>query len=359
MTDPTQRFRLFQLLADLPPAQFEGLLFALNPPAGNVSASSAPQSHRVGELLRWAESPIGCQLQTVATLAGHMFNLEVPDFSRPEASTSVGPEPDPTPAEPQQPSEWKVDLGNGVFLEMVSIPGGRFWMGSPASEEGRAENEGPVHSVTVLAFAMGKYPVTQAQWSEVAALPQVKVALNPFPSYFQGAQRPVERVNWYEAMEFCERLSRLTRHIYHLPSEAEWEYACRARTNTPFHFGATITPDQANYDGNYTYGPGVKGIYREHTTEVGSFLGNAFGLHDMHGNVREWCQDVWHDSYQGAPTNGSVWVEGGHQDLRVVRGGSWFVYPRFCRSAYRYSNTPGNRHDYIGFRVVCSAPRTL
>ncbi|WP_346290631.1 SUMF1/EgtB/PvdO family nonheme iron enzyme [Sphaerothrix gracilis] len=250
-------------------------------------------------------------------------------------------------------------LGNGVTLEMVKVPSGRFWMGSPDGEEERSDDEGPLHSVTVPAFWLGKYPVTQAQWSEVAALPKISHDLLPFPSRFKGSQRPVESISWHEAVEFCQRLSQITGRTYRLPSEAEWEYACRARTTTPFYFGETITTEQANYDGNYTYGSGPKGKYRQQTTDVGSFPPNAFGLYDMHGNVREWCHDVWHSSYEGAPIDGSAWIKGGKQDLRIARGGSWDLYPRYCRSAYRNFDLPGSRFNYGGFRVVCSAPGTL
>ncbi|NEO64399.1 MAG: formylglycine-generating enzyme family protein, partial [Moorea sp. SIO4G2] len=199
------------------------------------------------------------------------------------------------------------DLGNGITLDMVAIPDGTFMMGSPETEKGHKKNESPQHQVTVKSFFMGKYPVTQAQWQSVAALPQVNRKLDPNPSRFNGKHRPVERVSWYDAVEFCERLSQYTKRPYRLPSEAEWEYACRAGTTTPFHFGETITTYLANYDGNYdyTYSFGSKGKSVQETTPVGSFgVGNDFGLYDMHGNVWEWCADHWHDNYIGAPTDG-------------------------------------------------------
>jgi formylglycine-generating enzyme required for sulfatase activity len=245
------------------------------------------------------------------------------------------------------------DLGNGVTLEMVAIPGGMFLMGSPESEPERSEDEGPQHTVTLQPFFMGKFPVTQAQWQAVASLPKVNIDLEPEPSRFKGANRPVEKVSWYEAVEFCARLSKATRREYRLPSEAEWEYACRARTTTPFHFGETISPELANYNGNETYASGSKGIDREQTTEVGSFPANAFGLYDMHGNVWEWCADHWHNSYEGAPTDGSVWLNENENKYRLLRGGSWYVNPRNCRSAYRLDNLPVTPDDYFGFRVVC------
>jgi hypothetical protein len=179
------------------------------------------------------------------------------------------------------------DLGNGVNLEMVAIPGGTFIMGSPENEEGYDSSQSPQHQVTVPPFFMGKYPVTQKQWQAVAALEKVKIDLESDPSKFKGDNQPVERVSWNHAQEFCARLSRMANKTYRLPSEAEWEYACRAGTTTPFYCGETISTDLANYNGNYTYGQGQEGEYREKTTEVGIFPANSFGLYDMCGNVWE------------------------------------------------------------------------
>jgi len=239
-----------------------------------------------------------------------------------------------------------------IALELVAIPGGTFTMGSPADEEGREDDEGPQHEVTVPQFLMGKYQVTQAQYQAV-------MGENPARFTDNGANRPVEQVSWNDAVEFCQRLSQQTGREYRLPSEAEWEYACRAGTTTPFHFGPTITPDIANYNGNYTYGSGPKGEYREQTTEVGSFPPNAFGLYDVHGNVWEWCLDHWHDSYDGAPTDGSAWTTGGDESLRVLRGGSWNHNPRLCRSADRYGGARAYGYYLIGFRVVCASSWAL
>ncbi|AFY58365.1 hypothetical protein Riv7116_6004 [Rivularia sp. PCC 7116] len=241
------------------------------------------------------------------------------------------------------------DLGNGVTLEMAEIPGGEFLMGSPADEKERRDRESPQHQVTVKPFFMGKFAVTQAQYQTI-------MGLNP--SHFEGEKRPVEQVSWNEATEFCQKLTEKTGRKYRLPSEAEWEYACRAGTTTPFHFGETITTDLANYAGTKTYANEPKGKYREQTTEVGNFPPNAFGLCDMHGNVWEWCQDTWHGNYNGAPNDGSAWVKNGDDSLMVLRGGSWYVSPNNCRSASRYSDTA---RDYIslliGFRVVCAVGR--
>ncbi|HIK45183.1 MAG TPA: formylglycine-generating enzyme family protein, partial [Leptolyngbyaceae cyanobacterium M65_K2018_010] len=172
-----------------------------------------------------------------------------------------------------------LEVGEALPLHMVLIPGGTFWMGSPEDEPQRLDSEGPQHEVTVPSFMMGRYPVTQAQWQAVAQLPQVERELNPDPSYFKGQDRPVERVNWYEAVEFCARLSAHTGRAYRLPTEAEWEYACRADTTTPFYFGNTLTTEVANYNGTYTYADGPKGEYRKETTPVDHFgIANAFGL---------------------------------------------------------------------------------
>jgi formylglycine-generating enzyme required for sulfatase activity len=247
------------------------------------------------------------------------------------------------------------DLGHGVSLEMIEIPAGTFTMGSPGNEAERFSHEGPPHAVSVPAFAMGKYEVTQAQWREVATLPKVKIDLNPEPSFFKGDDLPVERVSWNDAVEFCARLSRKTGRAYRLPSEAEWEYAARAGTTTPFAFGPTITPEIVNYHGNYPYGSAPKGAYRQKTIPVGSLgVANAFGLYDLHGNVWEWCQDVWHDNYQGAPTDGSAWLSGGDPSRRVLRGGSWYALGVNCRSALRDYYPPVVR-DSLGFRVVVAA----
>ena len=268
------------------------------------------------------------------------------------------------------------DLGNGIQLEMVMIPSGSFMMGSPETEEGSNNNERPQHQVTIKAFCLGKYQVTQAQWRAVAAFPQVNRELKPEPSNFKGDgstsltnHRPVESVSWEDAVEFCDRLSRHTKRQYRLPSEAEWEYACRAGTTTPFHFGKTITTDLANYQGtdnekykwSGSYGQGPKGVYKEETTEVGSFgVANNFGLYDMHGNVWEWCQDDWHSNYEGAPIDGSAWLDSEeNSNTKLLRGGSWFYIPSNCRSAYRDFSNLDDSFNAIGFRVVCSgAART-
>jgi formylglycine-generating enzyme required for sulfatase activity len=247
------------------------------------------------------------------------------------------------------------DLANDTQLEMMLIPGGTFIMGSPESEEGRYSDESPQHEVTIEPFFMGKYQVTQEQWRFVAQLPQVNRELEQDPSYFKGDNRPVEQVSWEDAVEFCDRLSQYTGRTYRLPSEAEWEYACRAGTKTPFHFGDNITTDLVNYDGTYPYKSAPKGKYREQTTDVGTFPPNAFGLYDMHGNLDEWCLDDWHENYIDAPTDGSAWNSQSGSNTKLLRGGSWLYDAGFCRSAFRDRNLRGIRGNFYGFRVVCSA----
>ncbi|WP_051319775.1 formylglycine-generating enzyme family protein [Planktothrix agardhii] len=306
--------------------------------------------------------------------------------------------------EPKQAQYFTEDLGDGVTLDMVCIPGGTFLMGSLEGEGD--EDERLQHQVTVPPFFMAKYPITQAQWKAVANWPKIQRDLDPDCSEFKdtpptplergasgvspqpplesetsssspfkgglggGSNRPVENVSWYDAVEFCARLLQHTGRSYRLPSEAQWEYACRAGTTTPFYFGETLTSDLANYDASRTYADEPKGKYREETTPVGQFPPNAFGLYDLHGNVWEWCADPWHDNYQGAPTQGEVWDEQNKNDNRYqiysienlvnllsderkhcLRGGSWVNYPDICRSASRDSDHPGV-FDYInGFRV--------
>jgi formylglycine-generating enzyme required for sulfatase activity len=226
------------------------------------------------------------------------------------------------------------DLGNSIMLEMVYIPGGTFMMGSFSDTdiERFYYTEMLGHQVTVSAFYAGKYPITQAQWQAV---------MGNNPSHFQGEKRPVECVSWDDAVEFCSKLSEKTGRKYRLLSEAEWEYACRAGTTTPFHFGETITPDLVNYDGNKPYANAPKGLYRRQTTDVGIFPPNAFGLYDMHGNVWEWCSDVFYNSYGF----------GG----RAQRGGSWIYEAVYCRSAYRVGYPAYGGWKYRGFRIAVTS----
>ncbi|HEY9628025.1 MAG TPA: SUMF1/EgtB/PvdO family nonheme iron enzyme [Coleofasciculaceae cyanobacterium] len=245
----------------------------------------------------------------------------------------------------QQAQHFVQDLG-GVALEMVLIPGGKFEMGSAVSAA-----TSPVHAVEVPTFAMGKYAVTQAQWQAIARLNAVGKILEENPSRFKGANRPVEQISWREADEFCKRLSRYSGRAYRLPSEAEWEYACRAGTITPFHFGETLTPQLANY-----------GMSRLETTPVGSFgVANAFGLYDMHGNVWEYCADQWRKNYDNAPSNGSAQLDSNPNYTRVIRGGGWLNGMDQCRTAFRIHYGEDVKSWTLGFwggsdlglRVVC------
>ncbi|MFP4220358.1 MAG: SUMF1/EgtB/PvdO family nonheme iron enzyme [Phormidium sp.] len=288
---------------------------------------------------------------------------------------------------PGQARYYPQDLGQGVQLDMVQLPGGRFLMGTEEAEIERLDkigpedlsmflakltlhSESPQHSVQVSPFLMGKTPVTQDQWRVVVTqVGKIVRDLNPDPSEFKGGNRPVEKVSWYDAVEWCARLSKLTGQEYRLPSEAEWEYACRGGTTTPFAFGETITPDLANYYGNYSFGNAAKGQYRQETTPVASFPPNGFGLYDCHGNVLEWCFDPFHKNYQGAPGDGRVWDENVNDNryqkplanlkvllkesgkTYVLRGGSWFSHPMYCRCALRSHYSRDNLYYYFGFRV--------
>ena len=317
--------------------------------------------------------------------------LQVFNFETPTVNTS-GKE---IKRESHSAQYFTEDLGNGLNLDLILISGGKFLMGTENEEIERLvkkfdwdgyRSEKPQHEVTVQSFLMGKFPVTQAQWRAIASLPKVERDLKPNPSSFKGDDRPVESVNWYDAVEFCARLSQYTGREYRLPSEAEWEYACRAVTSyhsslaneqlrinewnekyhQPFHFGETITTDLANYRGSDlelegktypgTYADEPRGEYREETTPVGQFPPNAFGLYDMHGNVLEWCQDDWHDNYNNAPSDGSAWLDTEKSRLVVVRGGSWNYNPDNCRSAFRI-NFERDFFNNFGFRVVCVGGR--
>ena len=283
----------------------------------------------------------------------------------------------------------RLPLGEGISLPLLWIPGGEFVMGSPPDELEREECEGPQQRVRLAGFWLGQTPITQAQWRAVASLvpplgQRWQRQLPANPSYFQPEgekdapygrfallpgesntdQRPVERVSWHDAMEFCRRVDTLLLdgsglHCS-LPSEAQWEYACRAGESTPFSCGETITSEFANYNGNYTYVNGPKGEYRQQTTRVGIFPANGWGLHDMHGNVWEWCLDHWHGTYDDAPFDGRAWIDPAAKDseaeeeqTRLLRGGSWDVHPRDCRSACRFFIHPVKRSFFIGFRVCC------
>jgi formylglycine-generating enzyme required for sulfatase activity len=294
----------------------------------------------------------------------------------------------PRATQRQQPAEaWRIlrwrsrhwahrePLAQGVALTMLRIPAGSFEMGAPEMEADSSERERPVHRVRLGEFLLGQTPITQAQWRAVAAWqrqehedakrwPEEPLDADPVAKLddaerFLGEERPVLNVSWMQAEAFCGRLALRTGKNYTLPSEAQWEYACRAGTTTPFHFGATLSTKLANYDGRQMYGNGEKGDYRQQTTDVFSFPANPWGLHDMHGNIWEWCADQWHNNYEGAPEDGCVWIDEGAKEnknrmrYRLLRGGSWRDDPRDCRSACRDDCPPDFRVNSIGFRVCC------
>ena len=293
----------------------------------------------------------------------------------------------PRATQRQEPAEaWRImrwrsrnwahreQLAEGVALTMLRIPAGSFEMGAPETEAESSDQERPLHRVTLGEFLLGQTPITQAQWRAVAQLQRlahedrelwpeslgpVPVAKLVNPERFQGEQRPVVNVSWRDAMAFCQRLRLRTGKNYTLPIEAQWEYACRAGTTTPFHWGATISTKLANYDGTKVYGDGEKGEYRQQTMDVASFPANPWGLHDMHGNVWEWCADPWHNNYEEATKHGRAWIneEVKYNDEKIsyrpLRGGSWNDRPEICRSTYRVTSPPDERYPVIGFRVCC------
>jgi formylglycine-generating enzyme required for sulfatase activity len=229
-------------------------------------------------------------------------------------------------------------LANGVTLEMVGLPAGNFLMGSSESED-----EKPPHQVQVNSFAIGKYPVTQAQYQAV-------MGNNP-SSFKNRPQNPVEQVRWNNAKAFCQKLSRITGKNYRLPTEAEWEYACRAGTTTRYYFG-----NNDNQSGNYAWSGGNS---NGTTHPVGQKKPNGWGLYDMSGNVWEWCEDNWHGDYIGAQDDGTAWIDSDNRSWtkKCLRGGSWFSNPDYCRSAFRFYDSRRNYDDDYGFRVVCDNSR--
>jgi formylglycine-generating enzyme required for sulfatase activity len=250
--------------------------------------------------------------------------------------------------------------------EMVVVPAGSFWMGSPdgsggdrgdVAEPERFPDEGPRHLVSVAKpFAVGRFAVTFDEWDWAQRHPDWRrhSGLEPRQPGDEGwgrGRRPVIGVSWDDAKAYCLWLAAATSKPYRLLSEAEWEYCCRAGTDTPFWWGASISTDQANYDGNFTYGGGREGEFRLRTVPVDSFEANPWGLCQAHGNVLEWCEDNWHEGYRGAPDDGSVWA-GGDASLRVLRGGSWGSIPWYLRSADRDGAHPTNRGSDVGFRLA-------
>jgi formylglycine-generating enzyme required for sulfatase activity len=270
------------------------------------------------------------------------------------------------------------EIAEGVFYEFIKIPAGEFIMGSSKSEQGRFDNEGPAHLVKMPSYMIGKYPITQEQWNSVMdSLPDFmnteKKEWDEFITWytqfwpelknrdtllakaregFIGEDFPVVGISWNDSNKFLQKLG----GQYRMPSEAEWEYAARAGTTTPYAFGNTISPEQVNFNGEHQLDQGTPGLFRRRLTPVGSLgLPNNWGIFDMHGNVWEWCEDYWHENYEGAPRDGSAWLSGGDSTFRVVRGGSWSGISYFCRSAYRDRVLPVSRDGIIGLRLVVGA----
>ncbi|MFN7512298.1 SUMF1/EgtB/PvdO family nonheme iron enzyme [Microcystis sp.] len=313
----------------------------VSPPPPPISIKSSPSPIPPQ---RWSRRKvlINLGLFTVGTVASNIFaQLFRQNPTPPPPSPRPLPPPSPSPRPLAPP--FTENLPNGVTLEMVGLPAGQFLMGSPDSDPDARDNEKPQHQVKVNSFAIGKYPVTQAQYQAV---------MGTNPSFFKyNPQNPVEDVSWNEAQAFCQKLSQITGKTYRLPTEAEWEYACRAGTTTRFYFG-----DDANQLGDYAW---YKGNSQKTTHPVGQKRPNGWGLYDMSGNVWEWCEDNWHNNYIGAPKDGSAWLTNDN-DYQIVRGGSWYDNPDGCRSAFRSLNyRRGNDFNGLGFRVVCGAGRTL
>ena len=234
---------------------------------------------------------------------------------------------------PKTAQYFRQDLGKGVFIDMVAIPGGKF------------------RNIQIPEFFMSKTLITQAQWEAVSKLPKVKIKLDSNPSRFKGPKRPVERVNWWMAEEFCKRLSIATKQNYQLPAEAQWEYACRSGTTTNYYFGDTLSPEVANYNQKVNA-----------STDVEKYPANAWGLYDMHGNLWEWCADHYSSDFKTALKDSNPIVSSNEKADRVTRGDSWVNDPQLCASSYRNYISPANDdlnfNDNVGFRVVCSSPRT-
>jgi sulfatase modifying factor 1 len=279
------------------------------------------------------------------------------------------------PAASQKEKDSEKVITNSIDMKLALIPAGKFQMGSPATEDEREDKE-LRHEVTITKpFYVGVYEVTQAQYAKVVGNPR-----NPLNngSRFRGPDNPVENVEWFQVVEFCKRLSALADEkkagrTYRLPTEAEWEYCCRAGTDTPFHFGKSLSSKEANFNGNYPYGDAAKADYLRKTSKVGSYKPNKWGLYDMHGNVAEWCSD-WYDPdyYKNSPKKDPTGPEKGvvptgyknrntpgvGQWYRVIRGGSWLDEARGCRSAYRYRAMPNEPYQLIGFRVICEVKKS-
>jgi formylglycine-generating enzyme required for sulfatase activity len=264
-------------------------------------------------------------------------------------------------------------LENSIGMKLTLIPAGKFQMGSPQGEKDRDANE-PRHEVTISrSFYIGVYEVTQGQYQKLMGAAMAGGKWNPMNhgARFSAANggsddHPMENVLWSQAVEYCKRMSALPEEKragrrYRLPTEAEWEYACRAGTSTAFHYGAALSSKEANFNGNFPYGSAAQGPYLRKTAKVGSYQPNAWGLYDMHGNVAEWCADYYDPNYYKnspradpkGPAKGVLPTNYHNDFYRVIRGGCWLDEARACRSAYRFRAMPHDAYMLVGFRVVC------
>ncbi|PZV14527.1 MAG: hypothetical protein DCF20_12840 [Pseudanabaena sp.] len=282
-------------------------------------------------------------ISTSCAIAGFTLAIFLENL-KPQPSPIIIAEPQPVPEPPSDPIKrgdkaFRDDLGNGIYMEMVRIESGKFALGSPPNEIGRRDNESPISEVNVPAFYIAKFAVTQEQWVAI-------MGSNP-AMFRENLQAPVENISWLETQDFCRKLATRSQHLYRLPSESEWEYACRAGTNTAYHFG-----DSPSQLADYAW---FSDNANKRSHPVGQKVPNPWGLYEMHGGIWEWCEDVWHDNLNGAPADGSAWISDGYASRRVRKGGSWSNEARLCRSASREWHWQSDRYNDIGFRVVISA----
>jgi formylglycine-generating enzyme required for sulfatase activity len=298
------------------------------------------------ELLKLSPTPSSIQSRAIPTPDDVTTNKQMSSFSNPTSSLPTLAESKPSiePTKSIPKNEISIPISNGIEITFVYIPAGEFMMGSPEDENDRLDNEGLQYRVTISKpFYMGKYEVTQAQWESL---------MGANPSQFRGnPNHPVECVSWDECQKFIKKFNKLTLRSFRLPTEAEWEYACRAGSEKRFYWGED--PDYSQIkDYAWYYGNNEP----SGTKEVGLKKSNKFGLYDMSGNVWEWCEDEWHDYYAGAPEDGSAWITNYNNSvsLRVIRGGCWSNGPWSCRSANRFWYFPDDRYVNLGFRLVSS-----
>ena len=238
-----------------------------------------------------------------------------------------------------------IKLIEEILNQLVPIPQGTFLMGSDKRNTLGFSKEYPQHLVDMPAFYMSKYLITQKQWKVISQLPSIDIELDCNPRYRREDNYPIENINWYEALEFCNRISVITGKNIMLPSESQWEYCCKAGTNTTYSFGDNITPELANYN-----------RHKENVTPrikpIGSYPSNPWGLYDMHGNINEWCLDDWHINYENAPTDGSPWLyEKNPYNSKILRGGNYYSTHRSCTSTSRYLLSTYRKTIGVGFRI--------